>query len=93
LGWRTPLGAGGVGLSAGQRQRLALTRVLLTDAPLVVLDEPSAHLDAESELVVLDAVRALGRQRRTVLVIAHRPALAALADEVVDLSPVPVGAA
>ncbi len=91
LGWSTPIGAGGAGLSAGQRQRLALTRVLLTQAPLVVLDEPSAHLDAETELVVLDAVRALRRQRRTVLLVAHRPALAAVADEVVDLSAVPVG--
>lgn len=93
LGWSTPVGVGGVGLSAGQRQRLALTRVLLTDAALVVLDEPSAHLDADTEVVVLDAVGALRRQGRTVLLIAHRPALAAVADQGVDLSAVPVGAA
>lgn len=85
-------GAGGHGLSAGQRQRLALTRVLLSPAPLVVLDEPSAHLDAGTELVVLDAVRALRAQGRTVLLVAHRAALAAVADEVVELA-LPVAAA
>ncbi len=91
-GWSTWLGDGGLGLSAGQRQRLALTRVLLADAALVVLDEPSAHLDEVTEAVVLDAIRALRDSGRTVLVIAHRQALADVADEVVTLDAAPAGA-
>ena len=86
-GWDTPVGDGGYGLSAGQRQRLALTRVLLADAPLVVLDEPSAHLDHATEAAVRTAVAALRADGRTVLVIAHRAALAAGADQVVTLAP------
>ena len=70
-------------LSLGQRQRVALTRTLLSDAPLVVLDEPTAHLDAAGEQVVLDTVRALRDAGRTVLLVAHRPSLVAAADEVV----------
>ena len=88
-GWSTRLGDGGLGLSAGQRQRLALTRVLLTDAALVVLDEPSAHLDQISQAVVLDAISALRDSGRTVLVIAHRQALAVVADEVVTMGLAP----
>ncbi|MDC4233120.1 thiol reductant ABC exporter subunit CydD [Actinomyces sp. B33] len=80
-GWSTRIGLGGAGLSVGQRQRLALTRALLDDAPLVILDEPTAHLDAVSEDVVVDAIRALRGSGRTVLVIAHRSAVVALADE------------
>ncbi|PYG01559.1 ATP-binding cassette, subfamily C, CydD [Georgenia satyanarayanai] len=84
-GWATPLGQGGTGLSLGQRQRVALTRALLDPAPLVVLDEPSAHLDAASEQRVLDVVAALREQGRAVLVIAHRPRLVAIADDVVEV--------
>jgi ATP-binding cassette, subfamily C, bacterial CydD len=87
-GWSARVGQGGRGLSAGQRQRLALTRVLLSDAPLVVLDEPTAHLDAGAEQAVLAALRALRDQGRTVVVVAHRPALTALADHVVTISDV-----
>jgi ATP-binding cassette subfamily C protein CydD len=86
-GWDTAVGAGGVGLSAGQRQRLALTRALARDAQLVVLDEPSAHLDDDTERYVRDAVAALRAAGRTVLVVAHRPSLVADADTVVDLAP------
>ncbi len=91
-GWDTPVGVGGVGLSAGQRQRLALTRALACDTPLVVLDEPSAHLDDDTESYVRAALRRLRDDGRTVLLVAHRPSLAAEADTVVDLSPVTVGA-
>jgi len=84
-GWATPLGRGGVGLSVGQRQRVALTRALLSPAPLVVLDEPTAHLDATGERVVLDTVRALRDEGRTVLLVAHRASLAACADVVVPV--------
>lgn len=82
-GWDTRLGQGGTGLSLGQRQRLALTRALLAPAPLVVLDEPTAHLDAGGERVVLEAVRRLRDQGRTVLLVAHRTSLLEVADRTV----------
>lgn len=85
-GWDTVLGHGGVGLSVGQRQRLALTRALLGSEQLVVLDEPTAHLDAAAEEHVLAAVRTLRERGRTVLVIAHRAALVAMADDVVTVT-------
>jgi len=91
-GWSTRLGRGGVGLSVGQRQRVALTRAVLSPAPLVVLDEPTAHLDAAGERVVLDTVRALRDAGRTVLLVAHRASLVALADDVVEVHPEPVAA-
>ena len=89
-GWWTPVGSAGVGLSVGQRQRLALTRALCSTAPLVVMDEPTAHLDAASEAHVLDAVRALHASGRTVVVIAHRPALMALAEQTIAVTSQPV---
>ncbi|MGO3797225.1 MAG: ATP-binding cassette domain-containing protein, partial [Pauljensenia sp.] len=83
--WDTPVGQGGVGLSVGQRQRLALTRALLDDSALVVLDEPTAHLDAVSEGVVVDTIRAMRDAGRTVVVIAHRAAVVAAADQVIEI--------
>jgi ATP-binding cassette subfamily C protein CydD len=85
-GWDTRIGAGGHGLSAGQRQRLALTRALLRPAALVVLDEPTAHLDAATEQVVHAAVRTLRDRGTAVVLVAHRPELVALADEVVTVT-------
>jgi ATP-binding cassette subfamily C protein CydD len=85
-GWETRIGQGGHGLSAGQRQRVALARVLLRDADLVVLDEPTAHLDPATEQVVHDAVRQLRADGRAVVLVAHRPALLALADQVVEVT-------
>ncbi|MDR2372965.1 MAG: thiol reductant ABC exporter subunit CydD [Bifidobacteriaceae bacterium] len=78
-GWQTRIGHGGLGLSVGQRQRLALARVFLQDKPLVILDEPTAHLDAATEEQVLASIRSLGRQGRTVLLVAHRQTLRAQA--------------
>ncbi|MCX5554651.1 thiol reductant ABC exporter subunit CydD [Streptomyces sp. NBC_00038] len=88
---RTRLGEGGSGLSAGQRQRIALARAFLTDRPLVLLDEPTANLDGENEAAIVDAVRRL-TVGRTVLLTAHRPALLALADRQVALTAPPSGA-
>ncbi len=83
-GLDTPLGAGGVAVSAGERRRIALARALLRDAPLVLLDEPTANLDGNTETAVLDALwpRLAGR---TVLVVDHRGAAAARCDRVVHL--------
>ncbi|MGI5221634.1 ABC transporter ATP-binding protein/permease [Nocardia sp. CA-290969] len=82
-GWDTVVGPGGVGLSLGQRQRLALTRVLATDRPILLLDEPTAHLDPDSEVAVAAALTTLARTGVTVVVVAHRPALLSAADEIV----------
>ena len=83
-GYETVIGDGGRPLSAGERQRIALARAFLRDAPLVVLDEPTANLDPENAELVADAVVRLG-QERTVLLIAHRPELVRHADRVVRL--------
>jgi thiol reductant ABC exporter CydD subunit len=83
-GLDTALGERGAGLSAGERQRIALARAFLRDASLLLLDEPTANLDGETEEAVLDAVGRLVRGRTTVIA-AHRPALVALADHVLPL--------
>ncbi|MEU3657313.1 thiol reductant ABC exporter subunit CydD [Streptomyces sp. NPDC032161] len=82
----TVLGEDGAGLSAGQRQRLALARAFLADRPLLLLDEPTASLDGETEAGIVEAVRRLA-VGRTVLLVVHRPALLAVADRVVALEP------
>ncbi|MEU9196656.1 thiol reductant ABC exporter subunit CydD [Streptomyces hundungensis] len=85
-GMDTALGEDGAGLSAGQRQRLALARAFLADRPVLLLDEPTAALDGETEAGIVDAVRRLA-VGRTVLLVVHRPALLAVADRVVELRP------
>ncbi|MFV2115613.1 thiol reductant ABC exporter subunit CydD [Micromonospora sp. LOL_025] len=80
-GLATVLGERGHGLSSGQRQRVALARAFLRDAPVVLLDEPTARLDTAAEAVVLDATRRLVAGR-TALLVAHRPALLADADRI-----------
>ncbi|MEU6661688.1 thiol reductant ABC exporter subunit CydD [Streptomyces sp. NPDC046821] len=80
----TLLGEDGAGLSAGQRQRLALARAFLADRPVVLLDEPTAALDGGTEAGIVEAVRRLA-VGRTVLLVVHRPALLAVADRVVRL--------
>jgi ATP-binding cassette subfamily C protein CydCD len=84
FGAATLLGEGGSGLSSGERQRLALARAFVRDPELLLLDEPTAALDHETEAEVLTALRRL-LAGRTALIVAHRPALAALADRVVEL--------
>jgi thiol reductant ABC exporter CydD subunit len=83
-GLATAIGDGGRPLSAGQAQRVALARAFLRDAPLLVLDEPTAHLDASSAGAVSDAVQRLSTGRTTLLIV-HHPALAARGDRVVTL--------
>jgi len=96
-GTQTRIGDGGRTLSAGEAQRVALARAFLRDAPLVVLDEPTAHLDATTAQDVGAAVERLAAGRTTLL-IAHHPALAGRADRVLRLAsgvlePVVAGAA
>ncbi len=91
-GLATVLGTEGAGLSAGERQRVALARAFLRDAPLLLLDEPTANLDGATEESVLSAVGRL-MVGRTVVMAAHRPSLLAMSDRVVRLRPPVEGAA
>jgi ATP-binding cassette subfamily C protein CydD len=81
-GYDTAIGEQGARLSGGQQQRLAIARAFLKDAPFLILDEATSHLDAESEALVQDALDRLLRGR-TALIIAHRLKLAYTADQVV----------
>jgi ATP-binding cassette subfamily C protein CydCD len=89
-GARTRVGDLASDVSAGQRRRVALARVLLAPAPLVLLDEPTAALDDDAESDVVAAIRRLADAGSAVVVVAHRPALVAAADAVVTLTPVGV---
>ena len=83
-GYATPLGEGGAGLSGGQRQRLAIARAVLMDRPILVLDEPTAYADPETERAVNAALTAL-MQGRTVIMVAHRLATIRHADQILVL--------
>ncbi|MFJ4096510.1 thiol reductant ABC exporter subunit CydD [Kitasatospora sp. NPDC089913] len=83
-GYDTVLGEHGAGLSAGQRQRTALARAFLKDAPVLLLDEPTAHLDPESEAAVTRATAELMRGR-TAIVVAHRTGLLPHADRILTV--------
>ncbi|MGW7271646.1 thiol reductant ABC exporter subunit CydD [Streptomyces sp. NPDC054864] len=80
----TLLGERGAGLSAGQRQRIALARAFLKDAPVLLLDEPTAHLDPESEAMVTRATVRLMRGK-TAIVVAHRTSLLPYADRIITV--------
>lgn len=84
-GLDAPLDEGGAGLSGGERRRIGLARAVLRDAPLWLLDEPSADLDAQSARNVIERVLARAHGR-TVLMVTHSAELAALADVRIDLS-------
>jgi ABC-type multidrug transport system fused ATPase/permease subunit len=83
-GYDAAVGEGGTLLSGGQRRRLALARALVRDASLLLLDEPTSGLDADSEALVLEAIRR-SAHGRSVVVVTHRLAVAALAHRVVVL--------
>ena len=80
-GYETLVGERGAKLSGGERQRIAIARALLKNAPILLLDEATASLDAESEREVQDALSAL-KKGRTTLVIAHRLATVRSADQI-----------
>ncbi len=84
-GYATPVGDAGFVLSGGQRQRLALARALFGDPKLLILDEPNSNLDEEGERALLAAVSAAREAGTSVLMIAHRPSLVALADKLLVL--------
>ncbi|MBU3864868.1 ATP-binding cassette domain-containing protein, partial [Streptomyces sp. 4503] len=83
-GLDTPVGERGFGLSSGQSQQLVFVRAMLRDAPLLCLDEPTAHLDPDAETAMVTALRHLARHR-TVLLATHSPAFLPLADRVITL--------
>ena len=83
-GYATLVGDGGRSLSPGERRRIGLARAFVRDAPLVILDEPTADLDSRSVAFVAEALRRL-QPGRTMLVIAHRPELVQSADRIVRL--------
>jgi ATP-binding cassette subfamily C protein CydD len=83
-GLQTIIDERGSGLSGGERQRIALARFFLNPAPLLLLDEPTAHVDAASEDALVAAIARAARGR-TVLIATHSPRLAAIADRIVRL--------
>jgi ATP-binding cassette, subfamily C, bacterial CydD len=85
-GMDTVLGRGGVGLSLGQRQRLGLARALGSPAPVLLLDEPTAHLDGRTEERVLRAIVERARSGATVVVVGHREPVLAIGDRIVEVS-------
>jgi subfamily B ATP-binding cassette protein MsbA len=83
-GYDTVIGERGTKMSGGQRQRLSIARALLKDAPILILDEATSHLDTESEVLVQKALQIL-MEHRTVIVIAHRLSTVRRADRIVVL--------
>ncbi len=83
-GLDTPVGEGGMRLSGGERQRISIARALLKDAPILLVDEATAALDAENQAAIAEALARL-RGRRTLIVIAHQLSTVAMADRIAVL--------
>ena len=82
--YNTPIGENGSELSGGERQRISIARAFLKDAPIILLDEATASLDAENETAIQEALSKLIKNK-TVLIIAHRMRTIANADHIVVL--------
>lgn len=80
-GYETVIGEAGGTLSGGERQRLSITRALIKDAPIIILDEASANVDPENEKELMEAISAL-TQEKTVIMIAHRLKTVRHADQI-----------
>ena len=74
------------GLSAGQRRRIALARVLIRDSKVVILDEPTASVDGDTEELVIRAVQEMSAAGKIVIAVAHRPAMISIADHIIQIS-------
>lgn len=84
-GYDTPIGEAGNLLSGGQRQRIALARAVYGSPALIVLDEPNANLDDAGEEALAQAIRALKKEGKTIVLVTHRPGALAVADHIVIL--------
>lgn len=81
-GYDTPIGEYGQGLSGGQRQRIGLARALYGDPCVLVLDEPNSNLDEEGETRLMQSLLHLRQEGKTIVLVAHKPAILAAADEI-----------
>jgi ATP-binding cassette subfamily C protein len=81
-GYETVIQPNGAGLSAGQSQRIVLARALFGDPPLLVLDEPNSHLDAQGEAALVESLTAARARGATVIVVAHRAGFMSIADRI-----------
>jgi ATP-binding cassette subfamily B protein len=84
-GFQTIITENGANLSGGQKQRLAIVRALYTDAPIVLMDEPSSALDSESEAMLVETLRRMQTRGKLVILAVHNRSLLALCDQIVEL--------
>lgn len=85
-GLNTEIQAGGAGISAGQLRRIGIARTLLSPAEIVIMDEPTAALDVQTEALIISTLQDLRDSGKIILVIAHRPSVIAIADQAIDIS-------